>query len=340
MKLDSDSIIDVDFEQYKGKIKLGATLVIIVALLILLVSNVVYKIDDGQAGVILRLGLNVGIERQPGIHFKLPIVDKIEKVNESLVYTMEYGYETISGGSTTSAAVYQDNIPEATVIVEAGEDNGSIALINLMIEYKVEDPVKYLFKVDDVEGTLRLALEESVRNAVQKLSLDEVKTQKELIDKEVILTLQGKMDSFEAGLRIVAVNTQNVEFLPSVEAAFQQKEDANQYKNTKLEEAQKYLNIIKPQAEGEATKLNEEALSYKLEVLAKANSEMAQYNALYKEYLVNPSVTKEKYYIEAMQAFLSNNKIVIDATNSGDGIYKFYNMDGDATNQVKTNITN
>ncbi|MDF2822276.1 MAG: hflK [Clostridiales bacterium] len=313
MKLDTDSIIDVDFEQYKGKIKTGVTLVIIVALLILLVSNVVYKIDDGQAGVIL---------------------------NESLVYTMEYGYETISGGSTTTAPVYQDNMPEATVIVDAGQDNGSIALINLMIEYKVEDPVKYLFKVDDVEGTLRLALEESVRNAVQKLSLDEVKTEKELIDKEVILTLQAKIDSFEAGLRIVAVNTQNVEFLPSVEAAFQQKEDATQYKNTKAEEAEKYLNIIKPQAEGEATKLNEEALSYKLEVLAKANSEMAQYNALYKEYLVNPSVTKEKYYIESMQAFLANNKIVIDATNSGDGIYKFYNMDGDTTNQVKSNIAN
>lgn len=340
MKLDKDSVIDVDFEQYRDKIKAGTIFVIIAAIVIILASNVVYKIDDGQAGVILRMGLNIGVERQAGIHFKIPIIDKVKKVNESLIYTMEYGYKTLSSGSTTNAPVYEDNMSEATVIVDAGQDNGSIALINLMIQYKVQDPIKYLFKVDDVEGTLKLALEESVRNAVQKRSLDEVKTKKELIDKDVILSLQAKMDDYEAGIRIIAVNTQNVEFLPSVEAAFQQKEDANQYYNTKKEEAEKYSNIIKPQAQGEATKLEQEALSYKMEVLAKANSEMAQYNALYKQYLVNPSVTKENYYIEAMQTFLSNNKIVIDATNSGDGIYKFFNMDGDVTNQVKTNVSN
>lgn len=339
MKFDKDNTIDVDFEKYKDKVRNGVILAVVAIIVIFFATSIFYKIEDGEIGVVNRMGLIIKEERNAGVHVKLPILDKVEKVNVAQVKTMEFGYKTTMTDAN-GVAQYDEVSEESTVIVDAANNNASIALVYLIIEYKVEDPVKYLYKVNDVDGTLRLAMEESVRDSVQRLTLDEAKTRKELIDREVKVTLQNKMDNFESGVQIVAVNTQNVEFLERVETAYQQKENANQYMNSKIEEAEKYANVIKPQAQAEATILLEEAISYKVRALADANAEMAEFNAIYEVYKNNQEITKEKYYIEAMQEFLTKNKIVIDATESGDGIYKFYNMDGDANTATKNQIVN
>ncbi|NDL66923.1 FtsH protease activity modulator HflK [Anaerotalea alkaliphila] len=287
-----------------------------------------FVLQDNENGVVLRLGQLRTVERQPGPHFKLPFIEEVTKVNVRNVYNMEYGFRILRAGTEQSDPVYEDNPQEATVIVDAAANNASIALLELIIQYRIYNPTDYLFKVDDVEGTLRLALEDTIRSTVQTLTLDEAKTQKELLDMKVMPLLQKKMDDYGAGIEILLVGTQNMQFLPSVEEAYQQKENANQYKNGKMEDAEKYNNMVIPRATAEATKLLEEASGYKAKTVAEAKAAMASYDALYEEYRKNPAILKERYYVEAIQSFLENNTIVVDATESGN-LYKFLNMTQD-----------
>lgn len=334
-KKDDEDVIDINLEKIKGSARKIVAIAVTVIIALILLLNSFYVLENKENGVILRFGKITNVVSDAGLHFKIPLIEQVKKVDVKTVYSMEYGYRTIKKGTEYSQPVYEDEEDEATVIVDAANNNASIALINIMVQYKKADAEKYLFNVDDVEGTLRLALEDSVRTVLQSFTLDDAKTRKEDIDKEIRPILQKKMDDYLSGIEITSVRTQNVEFMPNVENAYQQKENANQYKNGKQEEADKYLNTVIPQAEAEAAKLREEASGYKAERLANARAAVAEFNALYEEYKNNPNVLKEKYYIEAMSVFLKNNKVVVDLSANGD-IYKFYNFD--ENNLVKEQI--
>jgi membrane protease subunit HflK len=333
---DDDNVVDIDMKAMRKKIFTFGPIIIIVLVIAFVLLNSVYMLENRENAVVLRFGRVNEVVTDPGLHFKVPLMDQVEKVDVRSIYNMEYGFRTESAGTETENAQYSDQQAEATIIVDGANNNASIALIELIIQYRVNNPVDYLFKVDDPEGTLRLALEDVIRSSVQSLTLDEAKTQKELIDASVLPKLQQKMVEYESGLEIILVGTQNVQFLENVEAAYQQKENANQYKNGKREDAEKYNNTVIPQAQAEATKLVEDAYAYRAEVVANANAGVAEFNALYREYINNPDILKERYYIDSMTAFLSNNKIVVDGTAEGD-IYKFYNFDDAAIKQSVTN---
>lgn len=350
----NDDVIDITpkrISKYKPVIILG---VVLFAALILFFSSF-YTLESSEQGVIMRFGKVEKVEKQSGAHFKLPFIDHVYKVDVTTLYSMEYGYRTTTTGTTTAQATYTMVDSEATIIVNASNggvadtesieeaeiiegtgSNASIALIEMVIQYKVVDPVAYLFNVDNVEGTLRLVLEDAIRTSVQAMTLDDVKTKKAQIDTKVLQKLRQKMNDYGAGIEITYVGTQNVNLLPNVATAYQQKENANQYNKGKLEEAQRYENTVLPQANAEAEKLKEEAYAYKAETIAKAKSAVAQFNALYEEYKKNPQILKEKYYIEAMTDFIKNNNLIIDMTEGGD-IYKFYNMN--ESDLVKEQIT-
>lgn len=333
----NNNVIDIDMKKMQRNIFRIVPIVIVVLLIAFAAIDSFYMLEDKENAVILRFGQQHGdIVTTPGLNFKAPFIDDVEKVDVSSIYSMEYGYRTQRAGTTSQEAQYADVDEEARVIVDGANNNASIAKIELIIQYRISDPADYLFKVDMPEDTLRLALEDSVRTAVQSLTLDEAKTQKEVIDEAVLPTLQSKMDDYEAGIEIILVATQNVQFLDSVEEAYQQKENANQYKNGKKEDAEKYNNTVIPQANAEATRLVENANAYKAETIANANAGVAQFNALYDEYLNNPEILMERYYIEAMTQFMAHNKIVIDGTDDGE-IHKFYNFDDNA---IKESIVN
>jgi len=328
------NVIDIDMKKLQKTIFRVVPAAVIILVLVFGALNSFYLLEDKENAVILRFGKVNEVITQPGLNFKIPFVDIVEKVDVSTIYSMEYGYRTQQGGTNTQSAVYEDMPIEATVIVDGANNNASIALIELIIQYKVVDSVNYLYRVDNVEETLRLALEDAVRTSVQQLSLDEAKTQKERINELVLPYLQQKMNDYEAGLRIISVATQNVQFLDNVELAYQQKENANQYKNGKKEDAEKYNNTVIPQATAEATRLVENANAYKAETIANANAAVASFNALYDEYQNNKEILKERYYIDAMTQFLQNNTIVIDSATDNE-IHKFYNFDDNA---VKSSI--
>lgn len=327
-------VVDVKLKQFQKNVKRIVPIAVVLILLALAIFNSAYMLENKENGVVLRFGTVTNTVKEPGLHFKVPFIDTVQKVPVGKIWSMEYGYRTSRTGDTQGAAVYDDVESERTVIVDGANNNASIALIELIIQYQIEDPVDYLFKVDDVEGTLLLALEDTVRASMQAVTLDEAKTSKDMIDKSILPALQKKMNDYEAGIKILSVNTQNVLFLPNVETAYQEKENANQYKNGKSEDAEKYFNTIIPEARAEAKKIVEEANAYKATTVANAKAGVAQFDALYAEYLNNPEILMERYYIDAMSEFFRNNTIVVDTTKAGD-IYKFYNFD---ENAVKRSI--
>ncbi|HYF75310.1 MAG TPA: FtsH protease activity modulator HflK [Candidatus Nitrosocosmicus sp.] len=292
----------------------------------------VYKLDIGWNGVVTRFGEVVKIETKDGLHAKMPFIDRLEKVNVQQIRKLEYGYRTVKEGNERNDPEYQDVMDEAMVIVDAKGNNSSVVLTNIVVRYKIVDPYKYLYKVDDIEGTMMLALEDCVRNAAQIFTLNEALTNKSVIDEEIFPEFQKLMNQYDAGVQVVEVKTQNTELLPEVDQAYQQVEEANQFKNSKIQEAMKTKNMLIPQAEAEAKKLTEEAKGEAAITVANAKASVAQYNALYEEYVKNPDVVREKYYVEAMKEFIKNNKVVVDLTGKGD-IYKFYNMDQNAIKQ-------
>lgn len=292
----------------------------------------VYKMDIGWNGVITRFGKVVKIETKDGLHTKLPFIDNLQKVNVQQIRKLEYGYRTIREGGDGRDPEYQDVPEEAMVIVDAKGNNSSVVLTNIVVRYRIIDPYKYLYKVEDLEGTMMLALEDSVRNATQIFTLNEALTNKSIIDEEIYPEFQKVLNQYDAGIQVVEVKTQNTELLPEVDQAYQQVEEANQIKNSKIQEAMKMKNMLVPQAEAEAKKLTEGALGDAAITVANAKASVAQYNSLYEEYIKNPDVVREKYYVEAMKEFIKNNKVVVDLTDKGE-VYKFYNMDQSAVKQ-------
>lgn len=292
----------------------------------------VYKIDIGWNGVVTRFGKVVKIETKDGLHAKLPLIDSLQKVNVQQIRKLEYGYRTIKEGDEGRDPEYEDVLDEAMVIVDAKGNNSSVVLTNIVVRYRIIDPYKFLYKVDDLEGTMMLALEDCVRNATQIFTLNEALTNKSIIDAEIFPEFQKLMNQYDAGIQVVEVKTQNTELLPEVDQAYQQVEEANQFKNSKIQEAMKMKNMLVPQAEAEAKKLTEGAMGDAAITVANAKASVAQYNSLYEEYEKNPDVVREKYYVEAMKEFFKNNKVVVDLSAKGD-IYKFYNMDQNAVKQ-------
>ena len=316
------------FDRALPFLRKGLPVLILVLALIIGVSSV-YKVDTGQAIVITRFGRVIRVEQEAGINFKIPLVEKIYSVSLEQRYKIEYGYR-----SNPNTNAFTDVPEEQTVIVEAVGNNSSLVLTELTVEYQVEDPVNYLFSVEDPELAIRLILEDTLRNVLQSVTLNEALTDKATIDSLIRPEIQRKLNAFESGIRIIEVKTQNTSLLPSVDTAYREIERSNQYRNSRIEEAQKYDNTIVPQAEAEAFKMIEEAKGYKASVVADAKANIAQFKALYAEYLRNPTFVMEKIYTESMREFLQNNRVVIDTTGDG-SIYKFYNMGEEAVKETE-----
>lgn len=325
----NDVIIDIDLKKnmahfgkhMKNFIQYG----LITLLLLILLFGSLYRLETGTVGVLTRFGAIQGVNEEAGIHFKLPFIDKVQKVDVQTVHKMEYGYRTAQTGSTHESPEYQDQNVEEQVIIEAQQNNASIILLNLIVRFQIEDPINFLYEVDDLEGTMRLALEDVIRSTLPSFSINQALENKELIDEAILPKYQAKLDKYNAGIKIVQVTTQNVSLLPAVEETRQKVEESNQYKKGRQEEAQKYENTILPKANAEATQLLESARGFSAEIIAYANADVAQFEALYAEYKNNPEIVKEKYYIEAMTQVLNKNKLVIDQT-TGSNFLKFFDV--------------
>ncbi|MFO7896777.1 MAG: FtsH protease activity modulator HflK [Candidatus Cloacimonadales bacterium] len=288
---------------------------IILIAIIVFVATGLYTVNPEEVGVIRRFGKYVNTT-QPGLHFKIPFgVDNLTKVKVKEVYKQEFGFRTVRAGVKSQ---FSSRSYEIESIMLTGDLN--IAEVEWIVQYRIQDPVKYLFNVRSVEETLRDVAESVMRLYVGDRSVDEVivLNRKEIADKATI-TMQEQLREYGTGLEIMTINLQNVNPPETVRPAFNNVNSSKQEKEKIINQAwQQYNNII-PEAKGKAKRVIEEAEGYAIERENRANGDATRFVDMYNSYRTAKTVTKKRMYLETMQRVLPRieKTFIVDEDQSG-----------------------
>ena len=293
------------------KIKTGVLKLVVAAVIILiLVASSVYQISPEEIGVILRFGKFVRTT-EPGLHFKIPMVEKLRKVPVQRQLKMEFGFRTITPGIRTEYRVTPESLREAVMLT--GDLN--VAVVEWIVQYKIKNAYNYLFKIRDVDSTFRYMNEAVVRKVVGDNSVDEVITVgRARIENEAKEELQSLCDLYEIGIEVNQLKLQDVNPPDPVKPSFNEVNEALQEKERKINEAYAEYNQEIPKAKGEAEQMIRGAEGYAMERVNNAQGDANRFRAIYTEYARAPLVTRKRLYLETIIEILPkiSKKIIFD----------------------------
>ena len=285
-----------------------ALLVAVLLVLVALAGTCFYTVDDKQQAVVTTFGQVTDIT-DAGVHFKLPFgIQQVEKVDVNVYQKIELGY-------SSSGNPYEVNESESTMIT--GDYN--IVNVDFFVEYKISDPVQYLYSSNDPELILRNLIQSQVRNVVGSSSVDAVLTDgKENIQMQVKELVTNILMEYDIGLSLVDVKIQDAE-PPTQEVieAFKAVETAKQKAETVINDAKAYQNAQLPQAQAQADQLTQNAEYLRQKRINEALEKVAMFEAMYAEYAQNPQITRSRMYYEAISDILPGVKVYIN-TGSGE----------------------
>lgn len=288
-------------------------LILLIIVLGFIVLTTWYTVDESEQAVILTFGkVEEGIT-EPGLHFKMPWpIQSVEKLSKE-TFSLQFGYEEKDG-----EIVEFDN--ETKMIT--GDEN--IVLADLVVQWKITTPSKYLYNADNPEEILRDATSASLRSIIGSSKIDDALTSgKAEIEASVRELLSTLMDKYDIGITIMAVKLQDVE-LPNEEVrkAFTNVTDARETMNTKINEAKKYQNQKINEAEGEKAALISRAEGDQAARIEIARGDVAVFNKIYEEYKNNPEVTRQRLVLETLEEVLPGTEIYI-MNDDGDTLKYF-----------------
>ena len=288
----------------------------LVALLIWAGFSSVYTVPAESEGVVLRFGKykdTVG----PGLQFKLPFnIDQVEIVQVQRQMKQEFGFGSPGATNRTQFSTNRnEQLAERSMVT--GDLNAAAVEWNL--QYRIEEPKLFLFKVRDPEETLRDISESVMRTVVGDRTVDEVITiGRQEISVVALDMLQSLVEKYELGLRIDLVELQNVNPPEQVRPSFNEVNQAQQERESMINVANGEYNRVIPRARGLANQSIQEAEGYALKRVNEAEGDVARFEAMYKEFVKAPEVTKRRIYLETMQQVVSGieKKIVLDSDAS------------------------
>ncbi len=294
----------------------GVRLIVLIIAAAVVLFSAIYTVEPEEEGVVLRFGKYVRTS-EPGLHFKLPLgVEQVIKVPVQRQLKQEFGFRTVRAGVQSESVRTREEVRQSNMLT--GDLNA--AVVEWVVQYRVEDPQAYLFKVRNVEATLRHMSEAIMRQVVGDRTVDEVLTigRQEVADL-VEERLQALSDQYENGIRIEQVVLQGVTPPPPVQASFNEVNQAEQERETKINQAQQRYNEVIFRARGEAQQTISTAEGYRLDRVNRAKGEAARFNALYTEYRKAPEVTQRRIYLETMNHILPRmgNKTILDGDLEG-----------------------
>ena len=305
------------------KLGMSVGLVILVMLLVSGVMSCFYTVDDKQQAVVTTFGKVTDIT-DAGVHFKLPFgIQSVRKVDVNVYQKIELGYSSKGGNVSTS---------ESTMIT--GDYN--IVNVDFFVEYRISDPVQYLYSSNDPELILKNLIQSQVRNVVGSSTVDAVLTDgKENIQMQVKDLVSQILSEYDIGLTLVDVRIQDAE-PPTAEVieAFKAVETAKQRAEAVVNDAKAYKNAQLPQAEAQADQAIQNAEYLKQKRINEAIERVAMFSAMYEEYARNPAITKSRMYYEAIQEILPGVKLYINTASGGDDVQMLLPLDSlvDTTN--------
>ena len=300
----------LDFKLPKIKPVFIKLTVAAVVILILLVGSF-YQVGPEEIGVILQFG-KFSRTTNPGLHLKLPLgIERLIKVPVQRQLKAEFGFRTAEAGIRTEYRVTGETIREAQMLT--GDLN--VAVVEWIVQYKIKDPYKYLFKIRDAEATFRYMNEAVVRRVVGDNSVDEVVTiGRARMALEAKEELQQLCDLYEIGLEVNQLIFQDVNPPDPVKPAFNEVNESLQEKERKINEAWSEYNQVVPRAQGEAEQTIRGAEGYAMARVNNALGDANRFKAIYREYVRAPLVTRKRLYLEAINEILPkiNKKIIFD----------------------------
>ena len=291
------------------KIKNIAIIASVVLVLLIGITTCYYTVDDKQQAVVTTFGKVTDIT-DPGLHFKLPFgIQQVHKVDVNVYQRIELGYSSDNKGG------YNIKNDESTMIT--GDYN--IVNVDFFVEYKISDPVQFLFSSNDPESILRNLIQSQVRNVVGSAAVDSVLTDgKENIQMQVKELVIQILEVYDVGLSLVDVRIQDAEPpTADVVEAFKAVETAKQTAEAVVNEAKAYQNAQLPNAQAQANKLLENAQYLKQKRINEATQAVAMFEAMYAEYVRNPEITRSRMYYEAISQILPGVKVYINTGEAG-----------------------
>lgn len=281
------------------------------AVVALLAGDATYQIQEQEQAVLSTFGVPKSVT-ETGLHFKLPFIQKVYKVNTT-IQGFPIGY-----------VVDNNQTLENEGIMITSDYN--FIDVDFFVEYRIDDPVKYLYTSEQPEAILKNISQSCIRTVIASYNVDDVLTTgKGEIQGKIKEMILKKMDEQDIGIQLVNITIQDSE-PPTQEVmrAFKAVETAKQGKETALNNANKYRNEKLPEAEAKADQIIQDAEAEKQVRINEAEGEVARFNAMYEEYSKNPVVTKQRMFYEAMEAVLPDLKIIID---NGNGTQKILPLD-------------
>jgi membrane protease subunit HflK len=277
-----------------------------------------YRVDADEQGVVLRFGKYTNMT-QPGLNYHLPYpIESVMTPKVTRVNRVDIGFRS-SGDVSRSGAISE--IKEESAML-TGDEN--IVDINYSVFWVIKDAGKYLFNVQDPQGTIKAVAETAMREIIARKKIQSILTQGRTdIETEAHKIMQQILDQYNSGVEVTQVQAQKSDPPAQVIDSFRDVQAAKADKERQQNEAQAYANDVIPRARGEAAKIVQDAEAYKREVVAQAEGEASRFIAIYNEYAKAKTVTQERMYLETMEKVLSGvNKIIIDK-QSGSGVVPY-----------------
>ncbi|MEP1150955.1 MAG: FtsH protease activity modulator HflK [Balneola sp.] len=293
-----------------------------------------FTVETEEVGVIMRFGEYVG-EARPGLNFKVPFIDQVEYVPVQRQLKQEFGYRTTSAGVNSSYAK-AGYVDESLMLT--GDLN--LADVEWVVQFRINNPYNYLFKVRNADETLRDVSEAAMRQIVGDRTVNEVLTVgRAEVASEAEVIIQAMSDEYELGIKIEQVVLQDANPPDPVKPSFNGVNEAEQQRETLINQARADYNRVIPRAAGEAEQTIQQAEGYALNRVNTAEGEVSKFNDLYSEYIKAPEVTKTRIFLETMEEILPKmgQKIITDEKGNSVIPLLQLQMDGAKVNNQNNN---
>ena len=294
-------------------------LILIILAFVWLASGL-YRVGPDEQGVVLRFGKFVKTT-QPGLHYHIPLpVETVQTPKVTKVNRIDIGFRSERDSGFSQGGGVAD-VPQESLML-TGDEN--IVNIDFSVFWVIKDAGKFLFEIQDPEGTVKAAAETAMREVIAKSKIQPVLTEgRAQIEIETQEIIQSILDEYNSGIQITQVQTQKADPPDQVIDAFRDVQAARADMERSKNEAEAYANDVIPRARGEAAKIMQAAEAYKQKVVAAAEGEASRFVSIYNEYAKAKEVTQERMYLETMEKVLADIDKVIIEKNAGSGVVPY-----------------
>ena len=282
----------------KGTQRTSGGAILLIFILLAWAFTGLYRIDEAERGIVQRFGAYTKTTL-PGLHWRIPYpIDRVDIINTNEVVNFPFRTEILTGDE-------------------------QYVFVQMVVQYRRTDPVKYSFEVVDPESTLQDITESALREVVGTSSLEVLVTERrdEIAPRTQIL-LQTTLDDYQAGISVTSISLEKLDYPQAVQSAVDDTQKARNDSDRFILEAEKYAQDLIPRARGTAARILQDAEAYHDRVIADAEGQASRFLALLEEYKKAPRVTRDRLYIEAVEeVYMNSNKVLLDSQGSGNLLY-------------------